>query len=78
MKLSTAFLALSGLSTTTAANRMLQILHTSDMESDFQDTNTLEEKINLYSALTSGLYELAKAENASSIHVTAGDNTLPG
>ncbi|ACI64263.1 predicted protein, partial [Thalassiosira pseudonana CCMP1335] len=57
---------------------MLQILHTSDMESDFQDTNTLEEKINLYSALTSGLYELAKAENASSIHVTAGDNTLPG
>lgn len=48
------------------------------MESDFQDSNTLEDKVNYYSALTTGLHQLAENEGISSIHVTAGDNTLPG
>ena len=61
-----------------AGARKLQILHLSDMESDFQDSNTLEDKVNYYSALTAGLRQLAEKEGASSIHVTAGDNTLPG
>lgn len=60
------------------SSRILQIIHVSDMESDFQDVNTLEDKVNHYSALTAGLYQLADSEGASTVHVTAGDNALPG
>jgi 2',3'-cyclic-nucleotide 2'-phosphodiesterase (5'-nucleotidase family) len=59
------------------ANR-LQIIHSSDNESSFQDPNTLEEKILGYSAIVKGLQKLAKQECIPSIHVTAGDHTLPG
>ena len=44
----------------------LQVLHSSDNETAFQDPNTLEPKI------------LNFAAGISSIHVTAGDHTLPG
>lgn len=60
------------------SRRILQILHAESMESDFQDVNTLEDKVNHYSALTSGLRQIAEEDGVSSIHVTAGDNTLPG
>ena len=36
----------------------LQIIHSSDNESSFQDPNTLEEKILNYSAVTRGLQRL--------------------
>lgn len=56
----------------------IQILHSSDNESGFQDPNTLEEKIIYYSALTNGLEALADSEGIYTIHVAAGDHTLPG
>jgi 2',3'-cyclic-nucleotide 2'-phosphodiesterase (5'-nucleotidase family)/uncharacterized surface protein with fasciclin (FAS1) repeats len=56
----------------------LQILHCSDTESSFQDPNTLEEKVTPYSALVGGLQQLASAEGIPSIHITAGDLTIPG
>lgn len=56
----------------------LQIIHSSDNESSFQDPNTLEEKILNYAAITEGLEIQAERECLSSIHITAGDHTIPG
>ena len=56
----------------------LQILHSSDNESSFQDPNTLEEKLLNYSAVTKGLQQLALRECIPSAHLTAGDHTIPG
>jgi 2',3'-cyclic-nucleotide 2'-phosphodiesterase (5'-nucleotidase family) len=56
----------------------LQILHSSDNESGFVDPVTLEPKILHYAALATGLRYLAPAGGRNSIHVTAGDHTLPG
>ncbi len=56
----------------------LQVLHSSDNESSFQDPNTLEEKILNYGALVEGLRSLAGDENIGTVYVTAGDHTLPG
>ncbi len=56
----------------------IQILHSSDNESGFVDPITLEPKIVHYAALASGLRALAPAGGRNSIHVTAGDHTLPG
>jgi len=56
----------------------LQIIHSSDNESSFQDPNTLEEKILNYSAVTRGLQQLARTECLPSLHITAGDHTIPG
>ena len=56
----------------------LQVLHSSDNESSFQDPNTLEPKVLHYSALVEGLRSLASSEGYSTIHVTAGDHTIPG
>ncbi|MCB1019037.1 MAG: hypothetical protein KDC27_03865, partial [Acidobacteria bacterium] len=61
-----------------AAPIKLQILHSSDNESSFLDPNTLEPKARNYSALYEGLTQLAEREGMQSIHVTAGDHTLPG
>ena len=52
----------------------LQILHSSDNESSFQDPNTLEPKLLNYAAVLGGLDQLVE----NTIHVTAGDHTLPG
>lgn len=63
---------------TTSANEFkLQILHSSDNESSFQNPNTLEPKILHYATLVSGLQKLAEMEGAYSIHLTAGDHTIP-
>jgi 2',3'-cyclic-nucleotide 2'-phosphodiesterase (5'-nucleotidase family) len=56
----------------------LQVLHSSDNESGFVDPITLEPKILHYAALASGLKALAPGGGRNSIHVTAGDHTLPG
>lgn len=56
----------------------LQILHSSDNESSFQDPNTLEEKALNYSTLTKGLQRLARRQCTPSLHLTAGDHTIPG
>jgi 2',3'-cyclic-nucleotide 2'-phosphodiesterase (5'-nucleotidase family) len=56
----------------------LQILHSSDNESSFQDPNSLEEKILNYAAVADGLETLAEQECIPSIHLTVGDHTLPG
>lgn len=56
----------------------LQILHSSDNESSFQDPNTLEKKILNYATLEDGLRKLARHECIPSIHITAGDHTIPG
>jgi 2',3'-cyclic-nucleotide 2'-phosphodiesterase (5'-nucleotidase family)/uncharacterized surface protein with fasciclin (FAS1) repeats len=56
----------------------LQILHSSDNESSFQDPNTLEEKVIHYSALVDGLQQLAASEGIPSLHLTAGDHSIPG
>ena len=56
----------------------LQILHSSDNESGFVDPVTLEPKILHYAALAMGLRYLAPSGGRNSIHVTAGDHTLPG
>lgn len=53
----------------------LQILHSSDNESSFQDPNTLEPKILHFASIVEGLRKLAP--NGNSIHLTAGDHTLP-
>ncbi|MGE0084249.1 MAG: bifunctional metallophosphatase/5'-nucleotidase [Desulfococcaceae bacterium] len=77
----TAFLLLS-LGTVLAEKEKtdfrLQVLHSSDNESSFQDPNTLEPKILHYTAILEGLRKLAEKENMSSLYVTAGDHTLPG
>jgi 2',3'-cyclic-nucleotide 2'-phosphodiesterase (5'-nucleotidase family) len=54
----------------------LQVLHSSDNESSFQDPNTLEPKLLNYAAIVDGLRDLAPEGN--SLHLTAGDHTLPG
>lgn len=56
----------------------LQVLHSSDNESAFQDPNSLEPLILNYAAVAAGLQAVAAAEGIASIHVTAGDHTLPG
>jgi 2',3'-cyclic-nucleotide 2'-phosphodiesterase (5'-nucleotidase family) len=56
----------------------LQVLHSSDNESSFQDPNTLEPKILHYGTVIRGLRELAPNDGTNSIYVTAGDHTLPG
>ncbi len=56
----------------------LQVLHSSDNESSFQDPDTLEPKILHYTAIVEGLRKLAQKENMASLYVTAGDHTLPG
>jgi len=56
----------------------LQIIHSSDNESSFQDPNTLEEKIINYAAVVDGLQTLASQEGIASVHLTAGDHTIPG
>ncbi|KAI2512215.1 hypothetical protein MHU86_2091 [Fragilaria crotonensis] len=56
----------------------LQILHSSDNESNFQDLNTLEDKILNYAAIAEHLKRLGEMEKAYTLHLTAGDHTLPG
>ena len=56
----------------------LQVLHSSDNESAFQDPNSLEPKILNFAAVVAGLQAVAEAEGVASLHVTAGDHTLPG
>ena len=56
----------------------LQVVHSSDNESSFQDPNTLEPKLLNYAAVLGGLQELARREGWASLHLTAGDHTLPG
>lgn len=62
----------------TAWHTKLQIIHSSDNESSFQDPNTLEEKVVYYGAISSGLRRMAKRECIPSLHLTAGDHTIPG
>ncbi|MEM6431748.1 MAG: hypothetical protein AAF708_21105, partial [Deinococcota bacterium] len=52
----------------------LQVVHSSDNESAFQDPNTLEERIVHYAAIIEGL----RALEANTVYLTAGDHTLPG
>lgn len=61
-----------------SAGNILQILHSSDNESSFQDPNTLEEKILNYAAITAGLQTLAEQEGYESVFLTIGDHTIPG
>lgn len=61
-----------------ARSNKLQILHSSDNESSFQDPNTLEPKALNYATITGGLQALAKRECIPSMHLTAGDHTIPG
>lgn len=56
----------------------LQLLHSSDNESSFVDSNTLEDKILFYSSIVKGLQLFAANNGWQSIHVTVGDHTLPG
>jgi 2',3'-cyclic-nucleotide 2'-phosphodiesterase (5'-nucleotidase family) len=51
----------------------LQILHSSDNESAFQDPNTLEPRILHYASVVEGLSRITP----NTIHVTAGDHSLP-
>ena len=63
------------------SGRWLQILHSSDNESSFQDPNTLEEKVIFYSALVNGLQtqkDVCDDREFETIHVTVGDHTIPG
>jgi len=56
----------------------LQVLHSSDNESSFQDPNTLEVKVLNYATVAAGLRFIARAECIPTLHLTAGDHTLPG
>ena len=58
--------------------RRLQVIHSSDNESSFQDPNSLEEKVVNFAAVVDALRQVAKSEAMASIHVTAGDHTIPG
>ena len=60
------------------ADFTLQLLHSSDNESNFLDVNTLENKVLNYAAITDGLQDLAEDRGWASLHITAGDHTLPG
>ena len=75
MKRLLALLAALVLAFAGAQDFTLQILHSSDNESAFQDPNTLEEKILGYATITEGLRQL---EADGSMFVTVGDHTLPG
>ena len=55
----------------------LQLLHSSDNESFFQDPNTGEVKILGYGAVVEGLRKLGAKEQMSTLYLTAGDHTLP-
>jgi 2',3'-cyclic-nucleotide 2'-phosphodiesterase (5'-nucleotidase family) len=63
---------------TKSSTRVLQIIHSSDNESSLQDPNTKEEKVIHYSTLTLALADLAERQGMASLHVTAGDHTVPG
>ena len=65
-------------SVVSAAPLRLQILHSSDNESSFQNPNTLEPKILHYATIVDGLQKLADVESMESIHLTAGDHVIPG
>lgn len=54
----------------------LQVIHSSDNESAFQDPNTLEDRIINYAAAIEGLKKLSPEGNT--LYLTAGDHTLPG
>ncbi len=56
----------------------LQILHSSDNESNFLDLNTLEDKVIHYAAIAEHLKKLGEKEKAYTLHLTVGDHTLPG
>lgn len=56
----------------------MQILHSSDNESSFQDPNSLEPKILNYAAVVDGLERVAASECTPSVHLTVGDHTIPG
>lgn len=58
--------------------RQLQLIHSSDNESSFIDPNTLEAKVINYATITNALTSYASANGIPSIHVTAGDHTIPG
>lgn len=53
-------------------------MHSSDDESSFQDPNTLEEKILNYATVADGLKMVAERECIPSLHLSAGDHTIPG
>jgi 2',3'-cyclic-nucleotide 2'-phosphodiesterase (5'-nucleotidase family) len=52
----------------------LQVIHSSDNESAFQDPNTLEARIVNYAAIIESLRGLQD----NTVYLTAGDHTLPG
>lgn len=56
----------------------MQIIHSSDNESSFQDPNTLEEKVKNFASVVRGLQRLAVSQRIPSLHVLAGDITIPG
>lgn len=56
----------------------LQVLHSSDNESSFQDPNTLEPKLLNYAAIVRGLRWAGLREGYVPLHITAGDHTIPG
>lgn len=60
------------------AEYKLQVLHSSDNESAFQNPNTLETTILNYGAVLNGLQSLAAKEGIPSIYLTAGNHILPG
>ena len=55
----------------------LQLIHSSDNESYFQDPNTGEERVLGYGAVIEGLKLLGARERMNTIYLTAGDHTLP-
>ncbi|MEZ5299684.1 MAG: 5'-nucleotidase C-terminal domain-containing protein [Verrucomicrobiales bacterium] len=61
-----------------AADFTLQIIHSSDNESAFQDPNTGEAKILNYAAVAGSLRNLAFRDQMATLHLTIGDHTLPG
>ncbi len=76
MNLRYAFIAVLTLLVTAYAQDTftLQVVHSSDNESAFQDPNTLEERIVHYAAIIEGL----RALEPNTVYLTAGDHTLPG
>ena len=55
----------------------LQLSHSSDNESYFQDPNNLEKRILHYSSILSGLQTLASREDMIPFHLLTGDAVLP-
>jgi 2',3'-cyclic-nucleotide 2'-phosphodiesterase (5'-nucleotidase family) len=56
----------------------LQILHSSDNESAFIDPITLEPRLLHYATLAEGLKAIAPNGGRNTLHLTAGDHSLPG